>query len=182
MLISSLTEIYRNNTSSKSRSISFGFAIIILWFLCIWIIWSIILSIIAFPSISRSRITNKWCRQWFSDIKDLCLSRWMTTMFFVRRALLWIVVIIFKNVHLKTKLIIYVSIQSVYVLSILAIRPFEKIKNQMLEMLNEIFYLVLWSLLFKYNTENDWTNKITQIYIWIIISNNIIFVIISLCK
>ena len=182
MLISSLTEISRSDTSNKSRLVSFGLAILILWFLGTWIIWSIFLSVVSYPSLTRSKITSKLCRQCFSDIKDSCQSRLMSVLFFMRRILLWVVVIIFKNTQLTTKLIIFVSIQSLYMLAILIIRPFEKMKNFMLEMINEIFYLLLWCLLFRYNTENNWTNQITQIYLWVMISNNVLFAFISFGK
>ena len=182
MLISSLTEIYRNDTSIKSKSTSFGFAVAILSFLGVWILWSIVLAVIAWPSKTRSRITNRWWHQCFSDSKDFCLPRLMPILFFLRRVVLWLIVIIFKQIQFKTKLIYFVSFQSLYILLILLIRPFEKIKDLILEILNEVFYLLLWCLLFKYNIENDWTRSITQIYIWVMISNNILYCIISFCK
>ena len=182
MIISSLTEINRNNTHNKSRTLSYSFSIFIFicWIFCI--ICSVVLNFIARPSMERSKITSRWCHQCFSDSKDSYFPRWMSTLFFLRRILLWFIVIVLKSVRFEYKLAIFVSIQLLYLILFLAIRPFNKIKNLVLEILNEFIYLVLWWLLFKLNKENDWTSSMTQVYIWIIISNNIIFVIISICN
>ena len=182
MLIASLTELYRLDTSNNSKTASFWLAMVIFAFLVLWIISAIVLNIIARHSVTKSSITDRWCRQCFSDTKDSCLPRSMTILFFVRRLLLCVVVTLLRFLGFKTKLIIFVSIQACYTLTVAAIRPFEKAKNLLLELLNEAFYVVLICMLFRFNTESDWTDSITQTYIWIMISNNIIFVIISLSK
>ena len=182
MLIASLTELYRRDTSSSSKTVSFCLALVVLACLVLWIISAIVLNIFARHSVTKSIITSRWFRQCFSDTKDLCLPRSMTILFFMRRLLLCVVVTLLRFLGFKTKLIIFVSIQACYTLTVAAIRPFEKIKSLLLEHLNEAFYVVLICMLFKFNTESDWTDLITQTYVWIMISNNSIILVITLCK
>ena len=63
-----------------------------------------------------------------------------------------------------------------------AIRPMNFLKEQLQEMLNEVIYFVLIVILFFWKEEEDWSSFKTNMYIWVMVGNTVIFLIISLSK
>ena len=81
---------------------------------------------------------------------------------------------------------ILISILSVmqlwYMTYIIILRPYENVKNNIIETLNEIFFSILLIWLIFINSEKDWSFIATQIYMWVIASNSIITFLLTLRK
>lgn len=182
LLLSSLFEIYVNIKGWASSSDSFVAAIIIA------ILWILIIFISMFYSccLHSRRQSNSWKTVYvasacFSGVKR---KDWYTRMsifvFFLRRALLTIIVILFVEYSLMVKLTVYTSIQVAMLWYVIIVRPFEEIKDQITEIVNEIIYLFLVCFLFVFNKKGDWDKFSEQIFIWTIIGNNILLIVIAL--
>ena len=112
----------------------------------------------------------------------------------MHKSKLYVPVLLMRRAIFVTLLITLQSIQSWilisllsvleiwYLISIIILRPFEEKKNNIIEITNEIFFLVLLSSLIFINTENDWNSKLIDIYMWIIMSNTFTVFIIIICK
>ena len=112
--------------------------------------------------------------QWFSGLKENKISRLYTVLFFMRRQLFWVLILLFQDLSMILKVSVYSSIQFVYFVVLCFLRPFEKTKDMITDWINEMIYFVLCILLTYFNTENTWSSVVQNIYIWIIISNNLV--------
>ena len=65
-------------------------------------------------------------------------------------------------------------IQIFYLIYLAFLRPFEKVKGNIIEIVNECYFLLLLSSLYFLNTESDWTSIIISAYLWIISSNSMV--------
>ena len=66
----------------------------------------------------------------------------------------------------------------VYLPIIIALRPFKKVTDNLIEIMNEVFFLVLLSLLMFLNKSDEWDSTTKNVYLNIIVSNS--FAILSL--
>ena len=74
---------------------------------------------------------------------------------------------------------VFASIQVTYMLIHFSIRPMKETKDQILEMVNELIYLALIIILF-FRPENDkWPKLKTNVFIWIMEANTVIFLTVS---
>jgi len=73
-------------------------------------------------------------------------------------------------------------IQLLYMATHFALRPMGEVKDQLLEMVNEVIYATLVVILAVWTQESDWSNLHASLYIWLMISNNIVFWVISAGK
>ena len=116
----------------------------------------------------------------FESIKDSKFARLNSLKFLMQRFLFWIISLIptFNIDYVKISL--FSSIQFISFLYIVIIRPFENVKENLFEIINDSFYFVLWVLLLYLNESSHWTRPFQIVYMWIILSNNIVVFIISL--
>jgi len=128
------------------------------------------------------KIKRKKCEQWISGTKKSRLARLFTPLFLTRRLLFWTLVFLFVELNLYTKLWIFASIQWSYMILFALIRPFEEKKELLTEWINDFFYLAMIIILFFYNKLEDWTSLITDIYIYLIIGNNVLTLLVTICK
>jgi RsiW-degrading membrane proteinase PrsW (M82 family) len=60
------------------------------------------------------------------------------------------------------------------------IRPFDNVKDNLIEIFNELIYLALCGLMLYYNKENRWNESIEAVFITLIISSTIFTTIVML--
>jgi len=84
-------------------------------------------------------------------------------------------VFIFPELSLFWTTLIFVCIQFLYMLSHFIIRPMKEVKDQLLEMVNELIYVTLIIILFFWREEKHWSEFKTNAYIWIMVGNIIVF-------
>jgi len=92
------------------------------------------------------------------------------------------IVFIFSDLSLFLTTLAFTSIQLAYMVVHFAIRPMKFLKDQLQEMLNEIIYFVLIVILLFWRDEEDWSSYKTNMYIWVMVGNTVVFLIISLGK
>ena len=117
------------------------------------------------------------CIHWFSGLKESRISRIYSLLFWLRRQLFCVLILLFKDLNMITKISVYASIQFVYMVLCCCLRPFKMTKDAIIDSINEFIYLVLCILLVYFNTSDRWSSVISNAYIWIIISNNLVLLI-----
>ena len=110
----------------------------------------------------------------------ICRSYWL--IFLIRRALFVTIIFFMEDYNMMFKIIIFVAIQALYFTYIIILRPQESIKENLNDFINEVFYLFFVTFLTYFNTEDRWTNTITDAYFWIMMSNNFILIAIMLSR
>jgi hypothetical protein len=118
----------------------------------------------------------------FNGIKKDWASRSYHLLFFLRRGLLWVMIISFTYTSKFISISIYTIFQILYCSIIWAILPFSELKDNILELTNEMFYTALWLFLLFYNSKPSWDPASQTLYISLLMLNNVIFTIISLGK
>ena len=68
------------------------------------------------------------------------------------------------DIDIIAKVAIFVFVQALYLWYIVIIRPLEKRKDNIILILNETLMLLLANMLFKYNTEPDWTSSSKSVF------------------
>ena len=100
----------------------------------------------------------------------------------MRRAIFVILLITLQCIKSSILIGLLSILEIWYLIYIIILRPFEEKKNNIIEIINEIFFSVLLSSLLYLKSESDWNSKITDIYMWIIMSNTLIIFIIIISK
>ena len=181
LLLTSVSEIYTFNGSNEQRRRSLPTAWLIVAFIvafaCVWV-WQYV------KSLNEANLSTMcYFIEFFSGIKPSKAARLHAIMFFVRRTALWLTLILLKNVMSLTLLnSLFVLFQFCYLWFSVFARPFIEQKDNISEILNEIMYTVLWSLLIFFKSEQDWSKTFEGIYISLIVFNNIAFSLISMVK
>jgi hypothetical protein len=95
------------------------------------------------------------------------------------RRILFVTWLIFFNYFDKMIIIsIMAVIQISYLTTLLFIRPFEEKMDNVIEILNEFFFSFLLGVLFYVNSEAEWAGYRSSMYIWVMMANTIILVLI----
>ena len=77
------------------------------------------------------------------------------------------------------KISVYCVIQFVYLVIIWVMRPFEFVKDYLLDLVNETIYLVLCLMLIYWNKLERWNSVVENTYICIIIANNLFIITVA---
>ena len=77
------------------------------------------------------------------------------------------------------KISVYSIIQFVYLIIVLVMRPFEFVKDYLLDLVNETIYLVLCLMLIYWNKSERWNSVVENTYICIIIANNLFIITVA---
>ena len=83
--------------------------------------------------------------------------------------LIWLVI-----VQSRVLIAILSLIQLFYLVYISYLRPYIETKDNIIEIMNEVYFLLLLFLLIFFNNESDWSSITTSAYMWTISSNSIV--------
>ena len=171
MLVSSVSEIHQFNIHGGLRITSLIFAFLVLM-LCL----SLILISLSFAVSSNEEDQNKhkYFKEFFVGLKLQKKFRWYNSAQILRRTLFVLVLIIFDKTLVEIIVAILWGLQFFCVIHVVVLRPFEEIRANIIEVLNEVYILVLFATLIFLNTESNWSSTKTTIYIWVLSSNSII--------
>lgn len=171
MVISSISELNRFDRSSGTQITSLILAIIILMFLVACIAASLRLLLL----ISLETKPPKFFEftELFNGLKLSRTPRIYAVVFFVRRLILVSLLIFASSLETVPKITIMVLLQMIYLGFIGVLRPFEFLKNNIIDIVNEVFFMVLVVLLFYANVESRWDLTLTDAYLTIILMNNV---------
>ena len=179
IMISTIYEIYKNNTTSVYRSISLSFSyLIILMFLLIFIF----IQYLTFSSYKLNEGEHNKLEEFFRGIKQNKRHKFYITMLLIRRIVFIILLITWVFIPSIILIVILSIFQAAYVIYLTWLRPYIEIKGNLIEILNELYFSILLIALSILNTESDWTSVKTALYMWTLVSNTLLIFIIVLGK
>ena len=163
LLISWTYEVYlfKTSTSWIITSLVFSFILLICHLLIIWICLIKL----------KENVQTKQSKL-FKGIKQQRKHRLYPSTLLIRRTifvsfLIWLVI-----VQSKVLIAILSFIQLIYLVYISYLRPYIETKDNIIEIMNEVYFLLLLFLLIFFNNERDWSSITTSAYMWTISSNS----------
>ena len=97
----------------------------------------------------------------------------------LRRLLSVALLIACQNLYLYVKLVLFIAIHFTVMLYTIIIRPLEEVKDNMIEIINEIGYTLLICTLLYYNKQSRWSEKDANIIIYSLLSLSVVTTLIS---
>ena len=166
ILVSWVSEIYQFNFSEVKRIIStiITFLILIGWIAIIVITFLFTLSkdIDKFSESPKKR--NKFAHL-FEGMSPNKKSRLFVWLLQIRRAVFVILLITIEHKSSIIAISLWVGLQLIYIGFLVAIRPYKEVNCNVIELTNELYFMVFLSSLLKYNTAADWEGTPTTAYI-----------------
>ena len=117
-------------------------------------------------------------KEFFSDLKNEGLPRLYSTILLIRRAIFSIFLAMGNSLSSICLTIPMWVIQTLYLAMMVLIRPYKSVKDNLLEIINEVFYFTLVTLLIHFNSDSNWNEPVEMAYFCLILANS--FIIISL--
>ncbi|CAI2371845.1 unnamed protein product [Moneuplotes crassus] len=179
MILSSLRELYFvYRLSSSNEFISYFLNMPITFVLgafiavCIWQ-WK------------KSKSPQKFSRQYyfvefFQGVRNTWKARVYSTLFLTKRLTLVALVTLVEVFPMLAKVIIFIMIQLSCCITIVILRPFDAVRNNIIEIVNEVVFLVCSSLMVHFNTKGRWKSWHEKMYINLILSNICLISLISI--
>ena len=177
-LLICLSEIYRFDISSSKRIISLLISFLILLLCLLFLLFVISKWVKAQNSEELQKM--RFTKQLFEATKERNFARFNPNKYLIQRLLLWMIAVLWNGGSVYIKLGVYFIIQLCCFIYITVFRPFDNIKENTFEVINDGLYLILVALLFQLESESTWTKLFQIIYISIIFMNNVLIFIISL--
>jgi multisubunit Na+/H+ antiporter MnhE subunit len=109
-------------------------------------------------------------KEFFNGIKLQWLSRTYIVVFLLKRTILCSIVTFFLFLSKSIQVYLFVGTQVISTIFVFTVRPFESIKNNVIEIINEIIYLILTIFLIFLKNESRWNGVITFVYIALLMS------------
>ena len=183
ILIAWVSEMYQFNFNETKRkfSIIIAFLILIAWIALIVITILFTLSNSA-NKLSESQDKRSKFANLFDGLSPNKKSRMFAWLLQIRRAIFVILLIILGPKSSIIVISFLVGLQLIYLLFLASIRPYEVLIWNIIEMTNELYFLVILAFLLKYNTAADWEGTPTTVYIWLISSNSVVCLFVNIGK
>lgn len=184
--LSALHEIYIAKLDGAFRIVSFAFSIALIMF---WAGFYVAVIIICLKKLEQSpELQKSYFAELVKGIKMNKFSKLYFWVFMSRRLLGVVVVVLWQSLPILVKVSLFLSIQ-VSTFWFIIVRPFQSIKDNLLEFLNELTYWFFTGSLLFYNTEADWSDSVAKVIVNVLLANiliataiQLIFIGISLFK
>ena len=178
IILSSLSEIKMWNPQNTSKTISLIIAIIC-QLLCIGLL---VLTFVHWLINRKLESIDHYMplKTLFNELKHQSKARLYSTLLLLRRTFLSILLIMGSSINSLSLIIPMVVVQSAYLSFILIVRPWGWVKDNILEITNEVYYLALIALLAHFNSDDRWNEAAETVYFILIVTNSIIIVLIML--
>ena len=179
ILISSVNEIYQWDTTNFYRLFSFIFSISMI------LIFVLIVILVLFLTFSTYRLNERehnLLEEFFRGIQQNKRHKFYVALLLLRRFLFVILLITWLFISSRVLTIFLSLIQVIYILNLWYWRPYEETKGNLIEILNEIYFGLLVIFLAFVNTEDEWNSIKTNTYMWVLVSNTFVVLVIVLGK
>ena len=135
----------------------------------------------------KSRTTEglerlKYFKLLVEDMKPKWIWRAYWLLFLLRRTVFLAIIFFMGELEMIVKVILFVIIQIFYLGYIAILRPQGAFKENLIDFINEVFYFYFVGFLLYYNSEERWSDTVTDVYFWIMMSNNFILMFVIFSK
>ena len=171
ILISSINEIYEWSIKDSKRLTSFVFSIfmIVLFFFGLSII-----QCLTYSSYKLKDNEHNKLGELFEGLKNNKRSRFYITVLLLRRFIFVTILIVLSTIPSRALIGILSPLQILYLWLVVYLKPYKEIKWNIIEIINEVYFSLLFLSLLYLNTRTEWISLITNIYMWILASNTIV--------
>jgi len=180
LLLSNISNLrdYDMSTAPQIASLSFSSVILILWIL--FLVASFLMSL---KTNKKSRIKKrlKW-GEFLSGVKDNKIAKIYWFLALLRRFLMVAWLLLSKSLEFGGYVDALLFIQIPYFIFFIIVRPFDEVKNNVIEGTNELFLIVIISYMCHFNAKPKWTGSATQTFVYVILGNTIVVMVILIGK
>ena len=123
-----------------------------------------------------------YSKSFFRGIKQNKAYKFYVMLILLRR--FWFVILLITWLFISSRVLTIVLslIQIIYILNLSYLRPYEETKGNLIEILNEIYFGFLVLFLAIVNAEAEWNSIKTNTYMWVIVSNTFVVLVVVLGK
>ena len=171
ILLSSLSEIKSWKGSSTKNIVSLWIAFICA-FSCIGLIVLAFVNWIQKRNIETTESYSPF-KEFFSGLKDKSFPRLYLTILLLRRLIFVVLLVMGSSIESLGLIIPMIWLQAGYLCSMAFVRPYKSTKNNLLEIVNEVYYFILITILSHFNSTSRWIQTVETAYLYIIIGNSL---------
>ena len=171
IVLSAINEVYVFNTGQSLQVISAVFALLVMIGSVILIVLLLALSLSSYEIIEEEH--NK-LEELFEGMKIKKKFRIFSWIIMIRRFFFILFLVTLESIPSRGLIGLLVPLEISYIVYLVIFRPYQEIKVNAIEIVNEVSFLILLSALLVYNTSSDWTLAFAYIYIQVIVITNII--------
>ena len=114
--------------------------------------------------------SEKHFSQLYDGLKPKFILRSYSFIMLLRR-LIYICIVLFSQIYIILTVLFLFLIQIAYLTTIIVLRPYKTIKNNAIDMINEIVYIVCIGLLFYYNKASHWNKTVESVFIYLFLGS-----------
>ena len=179
IILCALAEISINNVDADDEG-SYSFAMIVLilaegFLIFTAVQWLLFLSPSTFKKLDR-------VNEAFRGTKDVFLAKSLPLVYLVRSNIFAITLTVFAGSEVANKLAVFVSFQALFILYIIAIRPFKSLKDFIIELIISVFFFGALIALFFLDSAEKWTQATIFCYLGAILLAILLTTIVTIGK
>ena len=177
-LITSIYEIKLIQTNNSGRLTSF---VIAWWLLIVWIKFT---TVVIWRTISsmrqESHLLQTTFEELFKEKKNSKTAKFHSISQIIRSTLIILFLMMLDFLNIYIKLAVFLIFNLSYFIYIVFTRSMVSIKENFIEIQNEILLFILTWILFFWNQKSDWSKTIEYVFIELITTSSVIIFFISL--
>ena len=178
LLVSSISEIQNFKTDPQAKTAS------LVWAVCVAVLWVGLLVISTYLTFKAELEENKpsMIKELFRGLKFNPWVRLYTPIWITRRILfVSLLILVPSNFIIYTMWTIFI-IQLLYIIWLIILRPFASTSDNFWEISNELFLIVFFIWVSASINKTCWTDSGSSTFIYLMLLNNLLVMIIVLCK
>ena len=160
--------------SAKDHKISYALAVL----LFVSLLTFLLIPIHYFKYKQDGTIKTKYLSEIYDGFKDNTASKLFIFIFLLKRFLMACVIVFMRNVNIWARVILFALIQITVLIYSIIVRPFKKVKENLIEILNEVTFTLLCLVIVVCNDESRWFNDLDNILIFFLMSVGVLIGII----
>ena len=177
LALSTFSEIFNFNVNDVNKASSFAVCTLIILVIIMFLALSVWL---AFRQIQDEDVKIDKYREFYCGLKKTKLWQLYTTVWLCRRLLFVLLIVSISPNSPLLALQILSVVQLLYFIYVVVQRPYIEVKENLIEIINELFFLIYLSWFWHFSTESKWSSTSSNVYMYLILANNgLVFLVIS---
>ena len=107
-----------------------------------------------------------------NSLKPSVYAKSYAPLFLLHRILIWTILWVQSELSLQTKIISLIWIQSIYLILMLIIRPYNQIKANINKIICEASVLATIVLMFVYQDSSEWDNNTEKVFLYLMTASS----------